>query len=100
MHLVTLETELLAREMRQDDPLTPEADDDMGWDNPLPAAKKSTCAMECPPESQQIPLISAEDCLPISIQQYKAYVEACRNVIPWRALYPQEELCVGEKGIL
>jgi hypothetical protein len=45
-------------------------------------------------------LISADDYLEISKLQYKAYVEACRNLVPWRVLYPDEKLSVGEKGIL
>ena len=36
----------------------------------------------------------------ISKKQYAAYVDACRNVVPWRVLFPNEEFCVGEKGIL
>jgi hypothetical protein len=32
--------------------------------------------------------------------KYKAYVGACRTVIPWRKLYPDKEFCVGDKGVL
>jgi hypothetical protein len=100
LRLMVMEAEGLARELRQEDPLTPEADDDMGWDNPIAVPNTLRPVLVQPPLPPSIPLISAEDYLEISKLQYKAYVEACRNVVPWRVLYPDEKLSVGEKGIL
>jgi hypothetical protein len=95
-----MEEEMLARELRDEEPLTPDADDDMGWDNPNPAPNTAKHLVDPPPLPPTIPLISAQDYMVISKQQYEAYVEACRNIVPWRVLYPNEEFCVGEKGIL
>jgi hypothetical protein len=100
LRLMVLEANILAREKRQDDPLTPEADDDMGWDNPVPALNVARRAIAEPPLPPNIPLISADDYYEISKIQYKAYVDACRNVVPWRNLYPDEKFSIGEKGIL
>ena len=100
LRLMVMEAEGLARELRQEDPLTPEADDDMGWDNPIAVPNTLRPVLVQPPLPPSIPLISAEDYLEISKLQYKAYVEACRNVVLWRVLYPDEKLSVGEKGIL
>jgi hypothetical protein len=100
LRLMVIEADILAREMRQDDPLTPEADDDMGWDNPVPALNAGRRFIEQPPPPPNIPLISADDYYEISKLQYEAYVNACRNVVPWRILYPDEHFGVGEKGTL
>lgn len=100
LRLMVLEADILAREKRQDDPLTPEADDDMGWDNPVPALHVARRVIAEPPVPPNIPLISAECYYEISKIQYKAYVDACRNVVPWRNLYPDEKFSIGEKGIL
>jgi hypothetical protein len=100
LRIMVMEAESIARELRQEDPLTPEADDDMGWDNPVPLRNTERRVLVQPPLPPNIPLISADDYLAISKLQYKAYVEACRNVVPWRVLYPDEKLSVGEKGIL
>jgi hypothetical protein len=97
LRVVAMEEEMLARELREDDPLTPDADDDMGRDNPVAAPNTAKRLVDPPPLPPTIPLISAQDYMVISKQQYEAYVEACRNVVPWRVLYPNEELCVGEK---
>ncbi len=73
----------------------------MGWDNPVPAQNVARRVIPEPPVPPKIPLISAECYYEISKIQYKAYVDACRNVIvPWRILYPDEKFCIGEKGIL
>jgi hypothetical protein len=53
-----------------------------------------------PPLPPAIPLISADDYYETSKQQYKTYMDACHNVVPWRNLYPDDKLSVGEKGIL
>ena len=100
LRLMVLEADILAREKRQDDPLTPEADDGMGWDNPVPALNVARRVIAEPPLPPNIPLISADDYYEISKIQYKAYVDACRNVVPWRNLYPDEKFSIGEKGIL
>lgn len=100
MRVVAMEEEMLARELRQESPLTPDADDDMGWDNPNPTPSTAKRLVDPPPLPLPIPLISAQDYMVISKKQYAAYVDACRNVVPWRVLFPNEEFCVGEKGIL
>jgi hypothetical protein len=72
----------------------------LGWDNPVAATNLAKRLVDPPPLPSTIPLILAQNYMMISKQQYEAYVEACRNVVPWRVLYPNEEFCVGEKGIL
>ena len=100
LRLVTHATEAIARELREEDPLTPEADNDMGWNNPVTLGRSPTRVIELPPLPPKIPLISPEEYLEISKSQYKAYVAACRTVVPWRSLYPDTDLCVGERGVL
>ncbi len=90
---LALESEGLARELRLEDPLTPEPDDDMGWDNPVLLPQTSKRVVVEPPRPIEIPLIGPEDYLEISKNQYKEYVAACRNVVPWRALYSEKDLC-------
>ena len=55
LRLITHATELKARELREEDPLTPEADDDMGWDNPVTLGRSPTRVIELPPVPPKIP---------------------------------------------
>ncbi len=61
MRVVAMEEEMLARELRQESPLTPDADDDMGWDNPNPTPNTAKRIVDPPQLPPPIPLISAQD---------------------------------------
>jgi hypothetical protein len=65
------EADALLQEKRAD-PLTPEMDDDMGWDNPSPAPKKPEPITPAPPV--EVVLIGEEDYISVSRIQYAAYV--------------------------
>ena len=100
LRLLNHASEVITRNLLNEDPSTPEPDDDMGWDNPVPSVTSTTRVTDMPPMPPKIPLISPEDYSEISKKQYKAYVAACRTVIPWRNLYPDKDLCVGDRGFL
>ena len=88
----------LAKSKKQD-PEEAEADDDMGWDNPV--AKTVLVSKPVPPPTPaHIPLVAKSDFLACSHEQYKAYLNACRTDIRWRTLYPDDKYCVGHKGVV